>query len=174
LALTGICFYAGKKYQTKLIYPIVMAVTIVNIYTGIFYFEHSADREESAFFVSLKKMSKTRNDPRVISEEYQLAAYISDITDETHKILMDDAAAYQIMAHIRSLKSVVMPVNNSFITIVENPKLSTRFICVAKANNRLRSFTVLNDYNIHQMEFKKAFFPIIMFETEHWAIYKII
>jgi hypothetical protein len=165
LALTGICFYAGKKYQTKLIYPIVMAVTIVNIYTGIFYFEHSADREESAFFVSLKKMSKTRNDPRVISEEYQLAAYISDITDE---------AAYQIMAHIRSLKSVVMPVNNSFITIVENPKLSTRFICVAKANNRLRSFTVLNDYNIHQMEFKKAFFPIIMFETEHWAIYKII
>lgn len=173
LALIGLCFYIGKKYKTKLIYPIVMAVTILNIYTGIFYFKHSDDKEEVAFFNSLKKVARTWNDQRVNSEEYQLAAYISDISDVNHTILMDDAAAYQIMAHIRSLKSVIMPVNNDFITIIENPKLKAKYICVAKLTNRLSSFTVLNDYNIHQLELKKAFDPTIMFETEHWAIYKI-
>ena len=118
-------------------------------------------------------MSKWK-DERQTSEEYQLAAYISDITDETHKILMDDAAAYKIMAHLRTLRTVVLPNNNNFITIVENPKLGARFVCVAKSVNRLRSFTVLNDYNIHQMEIRQQFRPILMFETKNWAVYKII
>lgn len=173
LALIGICFYAGKKYKTKLMYPILIAVTILNVYGGVFYFKHSADREEIAYFSSLKMISHTWHEPRVNSEEYQLAAYISEISDVNHKILMDDAAAYQIMAHIRSLKSVIMPVNNDFITVIENPKLNAKYICVAKLANRLRSFTVLNDYNIHLMELKKAFTPNLMFETENWAIYKI-
>jgi hypothetical protein len=173
LALLGISFYAGKKYKTKLLYPILMAVAIANIFTGIFYFKHSIDREENQFFYALKKVSKWK-DERQTTEEYQLATYISDITDETHKILMDDAAAYKIMAHLRTLKNVVLPMNFNFITIVENPKLGARYVCVAKAVNRLRSFTVLNDYNIHQMEIRQQFTPILMFETKNWAIYKIV
>ncbi len=173
IALLGLSVYAGKKYKTKLLYPIIMAVAIANIFTGIFYFIHSSDVEERLFFASLKKVSIWK-DERQTSEEYQLASYISDITDETHKILMDDAAAYKIMAHLRTLKTVVLPNNNNFITIVENPKLGARFVCVAKSINRLRSFTVLNDYNIHQMEIRQQFRPILMFETKNWAIYKII
>ena len=173
LALLGIGVYAGKKYRTKFLYPIIMAVAITNIFTGIFYFKHSSDREEKQFFLSLKKASKWK-DERQTSEEYQLAAYISDITDDTHKILMDDAAAYKIMAHLRTLKTVILPMNLNFITIVENPKLGARYVCVAKVVNRLRSFTVLNDYNIHQMEIRQQFKPILMYETENWAIYKII
>ena len=173
IALLGISVYAGRKYKTKFLYPVIMAVAILNIFTGIFYFKHSSDIEEKLFFSSLKKVSKWK-DERQTSEEYQLAAYISDITDETHKILMDDAAAYKIMAHLRTLKTVVLPNNNNFITIVENPKLGARFVCVAKSVNRLRSFTVLNDYNIHQMEIRQQFRPILMFETKNWAVYKII
>jgi hypothetical protein len=173
LALLGLCFYVGIKYKSKLIYPVLIAFTLMNIYTGIFYFQHSSDGEERAFFNSVREMRHWKSE-RVSSEEYRLAAYISDITDETHKILMDDAAAYKIMAHLKSLKSVVMPVNNNFITIVENPKSGARFICVAKSSNKLKSFTVLNDYNIHQMEIRQEFHPILMFETPNWAIYKII
>ncbi|HEX3025473.1 MAG TPA: hypothetical protein VHP12_09695 [Chitinophagaceae bacterium] len=173
LALLCISIYAGKKYKIKFLYPIIMATTIINIFTGIFYFIHSSDKEEGQFFDSAKKISKWK-DERQTSEEYQLASYISDITDETHKILMDDAAAYKIMAHLRSLKNVISPINNNFITVVENPKSGARFICVAKSENQLRSFTVLNDYNIHQMELRKEFHPLLMYETKNWAIYKII
>lgn len=173
LAFLGISFYAGKKFKTKLLYPILMAVAIANIFTGIFYFLHSSDREEKLFFSSFKKISQWK-DERQTSEEYKLASYISDITDDTHKILMDDAAAYKIMAHLRTLKTVILPVNNNFITIVENPKLGARFICIAKLNNRLRSFTVLNEFNIHQMELRQQFHPVLMFETNSWAIYKIV
>ena len=173
LALLGICVYAGKKYKTKFLYPILVGVTLINVYTGIFYFKHSSDGEERKFFTSVRAM-RHWNSERGTSEEYKIAAYISDITDDTHKILMDDAAAYKIMAHLRSLKSVVMPVNNNFITIVENPKLGARFVCIAKAGNKLRSFTVLNDYNIHQMELRSEFRPLLMFETDNWAIYRII
>lgn len=172
LALLGIIVYAGRKYKTKFLYPVIMATAILNIFSGIFYFKRSSDREEKQFFNSIKKISKWK-DERQTSEEYQLASYISDITDETHKILMDDAAAYKIMAHLRTLKTVISPNRNNFITIVENPKSGARFICVAKDVNRLRSFTVLNDYNIHQMELRQEFHPVLMFETKNWAIYKI-
>ncbi len=173
LGLLGIFYYAGKRFNIKYLYPIIIAVAILNVFTGIFYFKHSGDEEELAFFSSLKKI-KNFSDERTTSEEYQLAAYISDIADDTHKILMDDAAAFRIMAHLRTLRPVIMPVNNNFITVAENPRLGAKFICVAKSTNNLRGFTVLNDYNIHQMELKREFKPVIMFETEHWAIYKII
>ncbi|MDE3145062.1 MAG: hypothetical protein KGL19_12970, partial [Bacteroidota bacterium] len=173
LALLCISIYAGKKYKIKFLYPIIMATSIINIFTGIFYFIHSSDKEEGQFFESAKKISKWK-DERQTSEEYQLASYISDITDETHKILMDDAAAYKIMAHLRSLKNVISPINNNFITVVENPRSGARFVCVAKSENELRAFTVLNNYNIRQMELRKEFHPLLMYETKNWAIYKIL
>jgi len=172
LSFLGLIYYFGKKYQPKHLYPILMLVTIANVFTGIFYFKHSSDKEEVLFFASIKKFSSWK-DERKNSEEYQLAAYISNISNEHQKIIMDDASAYKIMAHLRSLKSVVLPSNGNFITIVENPKLGARYICIAKINNRLRGYTVLNDYNIRIMELSHQFKPLLMFETENWAIYKI-
>ncbi|MDE3235740.1 MAG: hypothetical protein KGO81_07285 [Bacteroidota bacterium] len=173
LALLGICIYAGKRYTSKMMYPIILGVAILNVFTGIYYFNNTDDAEEKFFFAKLKDSRKWRNE-RNSSEEYQLAAYISDLADETHRILMDDAAAYKIMAHMRSLKSVIMPIDNNFITVVENPKVGARFICVAKNNNRLKSFTVLNEFNINKMAERQEFVPMLMFETKHWAVYKVI
>ena len=87
---------------------------------------------------------------------------------------MDDAAAYKIMVHMRNLKHVVMPVDNNFLTVVENPKYGAKYICVAKSNNRLKSFTVLNEYNINLMTLRNRFTPVLMFETPHWAVYRIM
>ena len=173
LALLGLCYYAGKKYKTKMLYPVVMAVAVLNIFTGIYYFKRTSDREENGFFTALRSIKKWDGE-RIASEEYLLAAYISDITDETHKILMDDAAAYKIMAHLRSLKPVVMPVNNNFITIAENPKIGVRYICIAKGNNRLKSFTVLNEYNIRLMESRRQLETKLMFETKSWGVYRVM
>ena len=173
LGLLGICFYAGKKYKSKLMWPIILGVAILNIFTGIFYFKNSSDREEHSFFSYIRQARKWTDTPGS-SEEYQLAAYISDLADPTHKILMDDAAAYKIMVHMRNLKPVVMPVDNNFITVVENPKSGAKYVCVAKSNNRLKSYTVLNEYNINLMMERHRFIPVLMFETPHWAIYRIM
>ncbi|MBS1578678.1 MAG: hypothetical protein JST29_03420 [Bacteroidetes bacterium] len=173
LALISLCYYAGKKYKSKILYPIIMAVALLNIFTGIYYFKKTVDREEVSFFATLKNVKQWKEE-RANSEEYVLAAYISDITDETHKILMDDAAAYKVMAHLRSLKPVIMPVNNNFITIAENPKAGARFLCVAKDNNLLKSFTVLNEYNRTLMENRRQLSTKLMFETKNWAIYKVL
>jgi hypothetical protein len=173
LALIGLCFYSEKKYSSRIVWPIIMATAILNIFTGILYFNRTSDEEEKKFFASLKTVKKLQ-DTRTGTEEYILAAYISDITDETHKILMDDAAAYRIMAHLRSLKSVIMPINNNFLTIVENPKAGAKYVCIAKTKNRLQGYTVLNEYNIKQMTERQSFKPMLMFETENWIIYKII
>jgi len=58
LALIGMCFYAGKKYKSKIQYPIIIAVTLLNIFTGIVYFKHTKDREENRFFTALKSVKK--------------------------------------------------------------------------------------------------------------------
>ena len=178
LALLGLTIYAGKKYTSKLWWPVIIGVAILNVFTGIIYFKNSADREEHSFFSFLKQARSKWQDTRGSSEEYQMAAYISDLTDHfidpTVKILMDDAAAYKIMVHMRNLKHVVMPINNNFLTVVENPNSGARYMCVAKFNNRLKSYTVLNQYNIELMTKRHRITPVIMYETPHWAVYRIL
>lgn len=173
VALIGVYYYAGKRFKTKFLYPVLIIVAVLNVFAGIYYFKHTGDREEKAFYEAFRAM-KNIDEPRKTSEEYQLAAYISNIVDNTHKILMDDAAAFRIMAHLRSLKPVVMPVDNNYITIAENPKLGVKYIFIAKASNPLRNFTVWNDYDFKQMQLRQKFQSVIMYETQNWAIYKVL
>jgi hypothetical protein len=173
LALAGLSYYAGKKYKSKIIYPIMMAVTVLNIFTGIFYFKKTKDIEEIAFFEALKTNKKWSGE-RTTNEEYVVAAFISDITDDTHKILMDDAAAYKVMAHLRTLKSVILPANSNFLTIADNPKSTVKYICIAKKVNPMQIFTVLNEFNLNKMKDKGTFDSKLMFESDNWAVYKIM
>jgi hypothetical protein len=172
LALIGTYYYVGKKFNTRIIYPIIMVVALINIYTGILYFKRTSDKEERLFFTSIKEASKWKPQ-RVITEEFRMAAYISSIANNNNKVLMDDAAAYSIVAQMRSLKSIILPVNKNFLTISENPTLEAKYICIAKDNNKLKSFTVLNSFNLKRIENTQGTLPKIMFETENWALYRI-
>ena len=179
LALIGIYTYSGKKLGIKKMYPFVMLVTLINVYTGILYFQRSSDREEIAFFSTLKSAAKWKGE-RAYSEEYKMATYISNLMSrestiaEKNKILMDDAAAYSIVAQLRKLgTNVILPVDFNFITVAENPLTEAKYICVAKANNRLKSFTVLNSYNLKKIADHDAFVTTMMFETENWAVYRL-
>ena len=145
LALIGIYYYAGKKYSGRSIYPVIMIVTILNIFAGIFYFRKTSDREERFFFASIKRASKWKGG-RAITEEYRMATYITGLMNqekalENSKILMDDAAAYPIIAQMRRLgNNIILPINHNFITVAENPRTEAKYVCVAKNNNRLREF----------------------------------
>ena len=108
-----------------------------------------------------------------INEEFEIAAYISSIADVNNKVLIDDASAFKVIAHLKTLKGTIMPLNKNFITVVENPIIGIRYMVVAKNNNVLKTFTVLNTYNLKQMLLKQQFTCEIMFETEHWAVYRL-
>ena len=176
LALIGIYYYVGKKYTGRIMYPIIMAVAIVNIFAGIFYFKKTSDREEKLFFSAIKNASKTSSN-RTITEEYRMATYIGTLIGDKptikNKILMDDAAAYPIIAQMRKLENVILPINHDFITVVENPKTEARYVCVARDSNRLQSFTVLNQYNLNKIARAQEIAPTMMFETKNWAIYRL-
>lgn len=177
LALIGIYYYVGKKYATRSLYPIIMLLTIANIVAGIFYFKKSSDREEAIFFAAVKNASKL-SPQRIVTEEKRMANYISSILPEKttlrNKILIDDAAAYPIVAQMRKLNNVILPVNYEFITVAENPKVGIKYMCVAKDSNRLQSFTILNEYNLKRFSNSAGGInPTLMFETPNWAIYRL-
>ena len=172
LAFIGLCFYGGVKYKHKLWWPIIIGASVMNIFTGVIYFNRTSDPEESYFFTSLKKVRHLQSE-RSTNEEIKVATFISNLATPSSRILIDDASAYKIMAHLRSLKSVIMPINDNFLTVVENPKLSATYICVAKETNKLKNYTVLNYFNLNKQEQQNLFIPVLMFETTNWAVYKI-
>lgn len=174
VAMVGLRAYVPRnKYGTK-IYPIMMIAVLLNIFSGIIYFKMTKDQEEITFFNALRSKEKWSPD-RGHTEEYVLAGYISDITDDAHKILMDDGAAYKVMAHLRTLKSVILPTNDNYLTIADNPKIGAKYICIAKDSNPLQSYTALNQFNFNKMLDKGIIIePRLMFETDNWAVYKIV
>jgi hypothetical protein len=179
LALIGIYYYTGKKYTSRKLYPVIMIITLLNIFAGIFYFKKTSDREERLFFAAIKSASSKWHDERVVTEEYRMAAYITSLMNTERilgngKILMDDAAAYPIIAQMKKLGSnVILPVSNNFITVAENPRTEAKYICIAKDKNRLKSFTILNNYNLAKIKNLESINTVIMFETENWAVYRL-
>ena len=55
IALVGIYYYAGKKFNVKYLYPIVIIVAVLNVFTGIYYFKHTGDSEERIFYDAFLK-----------------------------------------------------------------------------------------------------------------------
>ena len=172
LGLLGLTFYGGKKFNPKITWFLVFSVALLNVFTGIYYFKRTDDAEEKEFYSSIKNY-KNWLGTKSINEEFEIAAYISSIADKDNKVLIDDASAFKVIAHMKTLEGTVMPLNKNFVTLIENPIVGIRYLVIAKNNNPLQTFTVLNTYNLKQMLLKEQFTSLIMFETEHWAVYRI-
>ena len=178
LALIGIYYYTGKKYTSRKMYPILMIVTLLNIFSGIYYFKKTSDREERFFFSTIKHASMFKGG-RVVTEEHRMAAYITQLMNTEKlsgngKMLMDDAAAYTIVAQMKKIGSnIILPINHNFITVSENPRTEAKYVCIAKESNRLKSFTILNKYNLDKITGSEDIHAVIMFETENWAVYRL-
>ena len=172
LGLLGLSIYGGKKFSKKVTWFLVFTVALLNVFTGIYYFKQTDDAEEKQFYTAVKDY-KNWLGTKSINEEFEIAAYISSIATPTNKVLIDDASAFKVIAHLKNLDGIIMPLNKNFVTLIENPMAGARFMLIAKNNNTLKTFTVLNTYNFKQMLLKEQFSPEIMFETEHWVVYRI-
>lgn len=172
LGLITISYYVRRETSFALKRNIILIAGVLNILTGIYYFIKSNDPQERKFFNALIQYEKWQGE-RTKSEDAQVAAFIEDIADKNNKILIDDAAAYEILAHIKTFEGVVLPQQQSFVTVVENPALVVRYMCIAKRHNSKHNYTVLNSYNLEQMSLRLLIKPLLMFETENWVIYRV-
>ncbi len=172
LALVGLSFYANKQFTKKVTWFLVFIAGLLNVFTGIYYFKRTNDREEKVFFNSIRDYKNWLQEKNY-SEDYRVAQYITNVADINNKVLIDDAAAFQIVAHLKSLEGIELPLNKSFGTVIENPISGVKFICVAKLSNALKNYTVLNTYNLNQMEMKGQFITELVFDTPNWSVFKI-
>ncbi|HCT23212.1 MAG TPA: hypothetical protein DIW54_07715, partial [Chitinophagaceae bacterium] len=173
LAMLILIYYAGKTDHSvrRMRVMIFIGIILSNI-GGFYYFSKTNDVEEKDFYEALLKGGAFKED-RALSEQKQIAQFIQDVTDGGGKVMIDDAAAYGIVAHLESLNNILLPFQPSFVTVVENPTLSVNYMCIAKRENRLHNFTVLNAYNIEQMRRRIGLNLLVMFETPNWVLYKI-
>ena len=139
---------------------------------GIFYFKRTNDEEERMFFSTLRNY-KSWGRTKETDEDFRVARYINEIADVNNKVLVDDAAAFKIVAHLKSLEGIELPANKSFGTVVENPLVGVKYMCVAKLENKYKNFTVLNSYNLVMMQAKGQFITELVYQTNNWAIYKL-
>ena len=172
LALVGLSFYANKQFNKKITWFLVFIVALLNVFTGIYYFKRTNDEEEKKFFKCIRDYKHWLKE-KDYSEDYQVAQYISNVADINNKVLIDDAAAFQIVAHLKTLEGIELPINKSFGTVIENPVSGVKYVCIAKLSNKLKNYTVLNTYNLNQMEARGQFVTELVFDTPNWSVYKI-
>jgi hypothetical protein len=172
MAIAALCFFADPQKIKRFTAPVLYLATALTIYCSYYYFSETNDVEEQQFFVSASQASNWFK-PRTTTEMQQLAEFVTTIKSPQTPVLIDDASAYGIVAFLPNLKGLVMPLQKSFVTVIENPSLTVQFMVVAKRNNRLHNFTVMNAYNISVMKERLKLKPIRIFETENWVVYSI-
>jgi hypothetical protein len=151
---------------------ILLAGTVLTLVGGFYYFSQTADFEEQ-HLVKIVTEKKLWPEEKVVTEDKILAEYITSIKTEDRPLLIDDAVAYGIIAHLPNLNHLVMPLQKNFITVIENPALSVQYILIAKFNNLRHNFTAMNAYNMVQMKTRLNLKSNRVFETENWIVYSV-
>lgn len=172
MGIAALGFYSTKKRFKKLTAPALYIATALTIYGSYYYFSETNDVEEQQFFVSASQTSNWFH-PRSQTEIQKLAEYIAAIKSPQRPVLIDDASAYGIVAYLPDLTGLVMPLQKSFVTVIENPTLTVQYMVIAKRNNRLHNYTVMNAYNLGIMRERLQIQPSRVFETENWVVYNI-
>jgi hypothetical protein len=172
LAFVGFNFASAIKLNRFMSSIIILVGVGLTFLGGIYYFKETSDFEEQKF---TKMITGTSNwfGVKKDSEEKVLADYIASVKSATRPVLIDDAAAYGVVAHLPTLEGLVMPLQKNFITVIENPQLSVEYILIAKRHNLKHNFTAMNAYNMLVMKDRLNLRSNRVFETENWIVYSI-
>jgi hypothetical protein len=144
-------------------------ITVVQLCTGFYYMKNSPIGEEKNFVTMLTE----RNVDEQQDEDRDMANYINGLPDDA-KILIDDAIAYPIVAFTINVKNLTMPYQENFIGAIETPWNYDNYILIANGKNPINAYSVLNP----------RYSPILnqvgnsklqkVYETEHWALYRLL
>lgn len=172
IAIVSLNFTSADRYRKPIAHITLLLGTILTIWGGFYYFKETSDFEEQLFTKILMEPKEWLG-PKVETEYQELAGYLQNMASPDAPVLIDDAIAYSIVAHLPSLQGLVMPMQRNYITVVENPALAAQYVCIAKRINRLHNFSSLNAYTVDMMKIKTGFTPTRVFETKNWIIYSI-
>ncbi|MDP1842608.1 MAG: hypothetical protein Q8K64_04235 [Sediminibacterium sp.] len=172
IGIAALTFFGAERFGKKLTPILLVGTTVLSLFAGVYYFNETNDQEEQDFLSSLTKVEQVF-EPKKSSELQQVADYVATVATNKTPVLIDDASAFGIVAHLQTLDGLVLPMQKSFVTVIENPVLTAQYIVVAKRNNRLHNFTVLNAYNIGIMKERLKLSTYRVFETNNWIIYSI-
>lgn len=172
VGIAGLIFLGFNTFKQKINNFLLIGTSLLSIFFGIYYFAQTNDGEEQKFY---KLISENKNwlEGKKSTELQQMAEFISSVASPEKPMLIDDAAAYGIMAYLPSLNGLILPLQKSFVTVIENPAMAAQYMCIAKRNNRLHNSTVLNAFNLIEIKERAGLKPIRIFETENWIVYSI-
>jgi len=172
MAFVAFSFASMVKLNRFMSSVIILVGTFLTLIGGYYYFSETSDFEEQRF---VKMVTNTSDwfSVKKDSEEKQLADYIASVKSPSRPVLIDDAAAYGVVAYLPTLDGLVMPLQKNFITVIENPALSVEYILIAKRHNLKHNFTAMNAYNMVVMKDRLNLRTNRVFETENWIVYSI-
>ena len=170
--IAGLLFLGYNKYKIKVNNFLIVGTSVLSIFFGIYYFAQTNDVEEQKFYTLISE-NKNWFEGRKQTELQQMAEFITSVASPEKPMLIDDAAAYGIMAYLPSLNGLILPLQKSFVTVIENPAMAAQYMCIAKRSNRLHNSTVLNAFNLIEIKERAGLKPVRIFETENWIVYSI-
>jgi len=172
IGIAGLLFFGYNRFKPKINNILIVGTSVLSIFFGVYYFAQTNDGEEQKFYTLITENNKWFG-VRKQTESQIMAEFITSVASSEKPMLIDDAAAYGIMAYLPSLNGLILPLQKSFVTVIENPALAAEYVCIAKRNNRLHNITVLNAFNLMEIKERAGLKPVRIFETENWVIYII-
>ncbi len=172
VGIAGLIFFGFNRFSNKLNSYLIVATSVTSIFFGIYYYAQTNDVEEQKFYTLISE-NKNWFEGRKQTELQQMAEFITSVASPEKPMLIDDAAAYGIMAYLPSLNGLILPLQKSFVTVIENPAMAAQYMCIAKRSNRLHNSTVLNAFNLIEIKERASLKPVRIFETDNWIVYSI-
>lgn len=161
--------HGKQQLQQKITFCILV---VLNIITGFLYFSTTRDREEKFYATNIYRIFKDQK--RVTkTETEEIATFISSSIPVTEKILIDDAAAYGIVAKLSTIKNIILPVQKKFLRTTEDPFEEATYLLIAKAGNPLSNTSILNTFYISALGKKYPYAISLAYQSDNWMIYRL-
>ncbi len=164
-------YWKQQNYRSIPTYIIVSLVLGLNILTGYVYFFYTGDREEQSFTQeAVQQLQGIKGNME--TESRKIASFLNKQTSQT--VLLDDAAAYDVVVKLHSLDNVILPARKNFLQTIENPSQQIDYILIATNQHPLASTTILNEYYTLSLQKEKPIALHLVYETPSWLLYRIV
>ena len=162
--------YKAKPVKKQLTFKLLLTCLIaIQLFTGYLFLSKSSITEEQNFVATA-----LHKKPLISQQENKdIASYINSLPSSA-QVLMDDAAAYSIVAFTDNIRTLTLPYQDSYLSAVESPNKYDNYMLISNENNPANGYTQLNDnylsvlkMNGHSVGLEKVY------RTDNWSLYRI-
>ncbi len=173
LVLAMLCIlYRAQIMKNQVVLKLLVGIlTLVQLYTGYYFLQTSAIKEERNFITVLtSRAPDTRQQQNI-----ELAKYLNHLPSSAH-ILVDDGIAYPVVAYTHDIiHEFTLPYQEGqFLSAIEAPDKYDNYVLLATGTNEVTGYTQLNDKYVPVIERSNSALRLRrVFETDDWVLYKV-